>query len=364
MKPTGQPVASAAQLWRDLGALLAPAGCAPGPPAAEQSLDWPGIYRLAAAHLVSPSLYAVLDARGRLDAVPVPVRDALAELHRLNAARNARLRAVLHDTVRLLNAAGIEPLLLKGAIALLPDQYPQAGARMMSDLDLALYNAEAEQGEAVLRAAGYRDADNVKPAGFRCHHHLAPLFHPNGDAYVELHRSILTSRAPAAVLSLAQVRAAAQPITWMGKRLWVPAPAHRLLHNALHQQVQDDVFRSHRRSLRQLHEFAQLRALPTAAAIDWPELLAPLDALGLGEAVRAYLLASARLFGQPLPPSVQPGRAARRAERRFWFFVAHPRLLPHYNQARRLRNLPRRLITPGWLPAKMRYLGRQWFPDA
>jgi hypothetical protein len=30
----------------------------------------------------------------------------------------------------------------------------------------------------------------------------------------------------------------------------------------------------------------------------------------------------------------------------------------------RLRDLPRRLLTPGWLPAKMRYLRKQWFHDA
>ncbi|WP_295453289.1 hypothetical protein [uncultured Thiodictyon sp.] len=52
-------------------------------------LDWLGVYRLAAAEMVAPSLYAALAARGRLDAVPTPVRAALAELHRLNAARPA-----------------------------------------------------------------------------------------------------------------------------------------------------------------------------------------------------------------------------------------------------------------------------------
>ena len=113
---------------------------------------------MATAQLVAPQLYAALCAQGRLALVPDDVRAALAELHRLNDARNARLRVVLRDTIRHLNQAGIEPLLLKGSIALLPGQDSQVAARIMSDLDLALYNAEAEAGEAVLRAAGYVDA--------------------------------------------------------------------------------------------------------------------------------------------------------------------------------------------------------------
>jgi hypothetical protein len=343
--------------WHDLAALLDPAGRLADTLADGRPLDWMGLYRLASAQLVAPQLCATLAARGRLEAVPAVVRDALAELHRLNDARNVRLRRVLRDTVRLLNAAGIEPLLLKGSIALLQNQYPHAGARMLSDLDLALINAEAEAGETVLRTAGYRDADNCGPAHYRApFHHVAPLFHPSGDGYVELHRAILSVRVPAAALPLARVRAAAEPVAWEGLRLWMPSLEHRLLHNALHQQVQDEAFRSDRRGLRQMLEFAQLRALPGAASIDWPARLAALDRLGLGTAVRAYLLAGERLFGQPLPAGVRPGLVERWVERRFWLWVAHPRLFPLYVLARRLSNLPRRLVTPSRYPAKVRHL--------
>lgn len=354
------------QAWRDLAALFNPAGQLADPLAAGRELDWLRLYRLAAAHLVAPQLYARLVAREALGALPAAVSEALAELHRLNAARNARLRRVLRDTARHLNDAGIEPLLLKGAIALLPDQSPLAAARMMSDLDLALYNAEPEAAEAVLWAAGYRNASNIPDGQGQTahHHHLAPLFHPsrNGrNGYVELHRTLLTPRLSAAqVLPLAEVCAAAVPVDWEGLRLWVPSLEHRLLHNALHHQAQNDAYRSGRRDLRQLLEFSQLRALPQADAIDWPGQIAALDRLGLGEAVRGYLLAGERLFAQSLPPGILPGPASQWLERRFWFFLEHPRLgslhglVRHYG--RRLGNLPRRLITPSWYPEKARYL--------
>lgn len=85
---------------------------------------------------------------------------------------------------------------------------------------------------------------------------------------MELHRSVLSSRLPAESLPLASMRAAAQRHDWQGLRLWVPSLEHRLLHNALHHQAQNAAFRHDHRSLRQLLEFAQLRSLPGAEAID------------------------------------------------------------------------------------------------
>ena len=125
---------------------------------------------------------------------------------------------------------------------------------------------------------------------------------------------------------------------------------------------------SDRRSLRQLLEFAQLRAWSAGAEPDWPGLLLHLDRVGVGAAVRAHLLAVQTLFGQPLPAGVAPGPAARRAEARFWTRLEHPgrgRLLEMRWQARRLAGrlarLPRRLVTPAWYPAKWFYLRQRWF---
>jgi hypothetical protein len=351
----------------DLAALLDPVGVfghrAPPTP------DWPAIYRLATAHLVAPILYATLAARAQLDRIPGEVRDALEALYRLNAQRNRRLRTVLRDTVQLLNQAGIEPILLKGAIALLPGQYPHAFARMLGDLDLAVAESETHRAAEALQAAGFYRAPNINPACWsNAHHHLPPLFHPSGEGYVEIHRELLVDRIPKVALSLAMMQASARPFDWDGVRMGIPALEHRLLHNALHHQLQDQAFFSDRRSLRQLLEFAQLRALPDAAALDWPGLFQRLDAAGAGDAVRGYLLAAQRLFGQPLPDGVSITRAARRAEDRFWFRLDHPRLGWLLGWRWRMicyaRRLPKRLMTPAWYPAKYRYLRQQWFRKA
>ena len=362
------PLAAHASQWLDLAALLDPAGVFSDrvtPP----DRDWLALFRLATAHLVAPSLYATLAARGQLDRIPPEVRDALEALYQLNHQRNRRLRAVLRDTVQILNQAGIEPLLLlKGAIALLPDQYPHAFARMLGDLDLGVAGTEAHRAAEVLRAAGFDYAPNTDPTSYTTgHHHLAPLFHPSGDGYVEIHQELLIAQIPKAALSRARMQACARPVNWDGLRVSIPSLEHRLLHNALHHQLQDRAFVFGWLSLRQLLEFAQLRALPDATDLDWPSLLQRLDAVGAGDALRSYLLAARRLFSQPLPDGVFLTRTALRAEGRFWFRLRHPRLgrglewLARYR--RRLPNLPKRLLTPAWYPAKYRYLRQRWFPS-
>ncbi len=358
--------------WRNLAAWLNPVGVPPDRPVACTEADWRALFRLATAHLVAPALYATLAGRGQLTEFPLDIRDALDGLYQLNDQRNRRLRAILHDTVRLLNQAGIEPLLLKGAIALLPDQYPHAFARMLGDLDLAVAPTELPAAVAALESAGFYPAPNLDPVRWSPadHHHAPPLFHPSGEGYVELHHDLFRAPRLKVALPLAQVRAHTQPLVWDGVRLTIPTLEHRLLHNALHHQVQDQAFFSDRRSLRQLLEFAQLRALPAAAALDWPATLQRLDAVGVGNAVRSYLLAGQGLFGQPLPDGVTPTRAAQRAEARFWFRLDHPRLgrllelrwqIQCY--ARRLPNLPKRLLTPTWYPAKYQALRRRWRPE-
>lgn len=361
--------------WLDLAALLNPTGRDPagvqvggGLLAADQ--HWLALYQLATAQLVAPVLYAALAARGQLSQVPPAIRAAFEALYQLNDQRNRRLRAVLRETVRRLNQAGIEPLLLKGAIALLPEQYPLAGARMLGDLDLAVADTQLQSAVAALQGAGYFPAPNIytRHWSLQVCHHWFPLFHPSGDGYVELHHDLFSDHRLKAALSLPMVQARAQARDWDGLQVRIPALEHRLLHNALHEQVVDQAFESDRRSLRQLLEFAQLRAWSGAASSDWPGRLRPLDRVGVGAAVRAHLLAAQTLFGQPLPAGVEPGPAARRAEARFWTRLEHPgrgRLLELRWQvryfARRLRNLPRRLVTPAWYPAKWFDLRQRWF---
>lgn len=364
--------ASRAQDWLDLAALLDPLDRDAAPPVRDPD-GWRRLYGFATAHLVAPSVYAALAARGRLDWLPEEIREALAVLHQLNAEHNERLRALLRETTERLNAVGVRPIALKGAIALLPGADPLAEARVLGDLDLWVGEADLPTAIAALRDGGYRLPDNLHPGIWSLwprldSHHAPPLLHPSGSGYVELHRRVLSVRVPDGALAADRLLAAARWLDWQGVRLGVPALEHRLIHNALHHQVSDQAFASDRRSLRQLFEFVRLWALSEARTLDWPALLRDLDAVGMGEAMRLQLLAIRSLFGASLPAGVRPTPAALAAEGRFWWRLAHPTLdrwlARHWywrSQARRLRNLPRRLVTPGWYPMKFRQLRRDWF---
>lgn len=348
------------QNWRDLAALLDPLGCCTDALADKSSLDWYGIYALAATNLVAPSLYSALLERGRLQLAPTEVREALRELHRLNQLRNYRQRSVLRDVTRILNARGIEPLLMKGSIALAVDQRSGLTDRMMSDLDIALHNASPDLGEQALLSAGFWHAPDQGPMEFIGSHHLAPLFHPSGEGYVEVHRDLLGGKIPRDALSLEQVCGAATPVYWEGLRLWIPSIEHRLVHNALHYRVQDISKIADGCLLRSLLEFVQLNATPAAVNIDWSKQIQRLDDYGLGNELRVYLLLAKHLFNQPMPMGIHLDKAIHKSVSWMWFWMAHPRLYRSYMKSKRLKSLPARLLTPSWYPKKFRYIRREW----
>ena len=125
---------------RLLGAVLAvrpgPVDLAAALTAAD--LDWPSLIRTAGQHLVTPSLADACRRQGLFDPLPAEVRDYLDGIRDLNRLRNRDLRAALTAIARALDPLGIRPLLLKGANALLPDQYPGAEDRVLGDLDLGV----------------------------------------------------------------------------------------------------------------------------------------------------------------------------------------------------------------------------------
>ena len=338
--------------------------------------DWLPLYRFACNHLVAPQWTAALERRGWPAGIPDEARDALQALRMLNEARNRRLRDMLRETARLLNAVGIVPLPLKGAIALLPGQYPDAGDRIMGDLDIAVEPEQMQTAIDALHGAGYHLPPNLHPYLWRDtgHHHAPALAEPTGYGYVELHRAIYHQEPVSLALPLAAVLAEATRLDWEGVVLRVPSLRHRLIHNSLHYQFQDRAIFTDRRSLRSLLELARLRGMPEAATLDWPALLAALDGHGAGDALRLDLLATQTLFGMPLPAGVRPSPAALALEGRFWWRLEHPRIhrgLDAWQDAlklgRRLRKLPHHAADPYWYPAllwRIRYLWSSRRKDA
>ena len=335
----------------DLGAALAAA-----------DLDWPSLIRTAGQHLVTPSLADACRRQGLCDRLLAEVRDYLDGIRDLNRLRNHDLRAALTDIARALDPLGIRPLLLKGANALLPGQYPGAEERVIGDLDLGVPPEREAAAVAALLDLGYRPLPwEVPPLlpgeARRLHHAPLPLVHPERPVKVELHRRLLANPRDDARLQAGMVTSTRALAA--GAVVRVPDPGTRLLHNFLHAQIHDRLRQHRRLNLRQLLDFAAL-------AQRHPEVLTP-ALLGRlrprrRRAFLEYLAQAEHWLGLAYPPGLPRAASAGRElwlqgrvltsggwRRLFVGLDAGARLPPW------LARLPLRLVlTPGWLPWRWR----------
>ena len=325
------------------------------------AIDWPGVCWLAGRHLVTPSLAARLREPGLWDSVPTEVGEYLETIRALNQARNWTQTQALVDMARALNRIGLEPLLLKGANALLPDAYPGAGDRMLGDLDLWLPEAAHPAATAALLELDYRVAEEswrfMLLRDRDSHHHGTPLHHATQPVKVELHRRLVQNRKDDELLAthLTARRVALSP----GVTVQVPDTATRMRHNFLHAQINDRQARQRCLNLRQLLEFARLAELLDPGEPD--TLLAGLQPRHHRRFLEYWALAEYWLglpYPESLPRSPRQSRelwlTERTAESRAW-----SRGFRLYDGAlrlpRRLWNLGVRLVqAPGYFPARAR----------
>ena len=266
--------------------------------------DWTSILALANAHLLTPALWSVLAASRHAATVPAEVRDYLQALHALNGERNAAIRRQSVELVGALNASGIIPVLLKGALTLFDGPYDDPAVRMMRDIDLLVPAASRRAAIAVLERLRYRLA-----RGYGETHHAFGDFAREGDpAAVDLHTELVD---PHYMLPAAEVWQRGTHLRLDGVALIAPSPTDRVLHNFLHAEIHHlgHYYRGEMQ-IAQLYELTRL-ARSFAAAIDWPFIERRLETHRLATSLQAYLLAAQRLFGLDWPISSSPGLPSR-----------------------------------------------------
>lgn len=124
----------------------------------ERGIDTARLLSLAAHHGVSALLQLLL----RGIHVPPAVREELHLRARRSAAQAALLREQMLAALRLLEAAGVPALVLKGPA--LAARWEGPGLRESGDLDLLVRRADAARAWDALRAGGWRE---MFPAGPR-----------------------------------------------------------------------------------------------------------------------------------------------------------------------------------------------------
>ena len=326
-------------------------------------VDWRRVIWLASAHLVTPSLAAGLERLDGCDRLPEDVAGYLDAFRQLNRERNALFREELGRIAAGINQIGLEPLLLKGANALLPDAYPGAEDRMLGDLDLWLPAAHHPKAMAVLLELGYEPAHETRQwwmasehAGI---HHGVPLLHHTLPTKVELHTRLLLEKADDARL-MARLKTVTRTLP-NGARVLTPDRLSRIRQNFLHSQISDHQARERRLNLRHLLEFARL-----ASSLDPTEAAEGLAGLRpqRHRAFLEYWALAEHWLGLPYPKSL---KRSPRQNRELWLTerVAESRTwAKSFRAYGQLLRLPPRLLRfgkrvwqkPGYVP----FVAKAW----
>lgn len=159
----------------------------------DPAADLVSFAQLAGRHLVTPMLAACIADPGIGPRLPEDFRLYLEFIHAENSRRNETLRLQLAEAAACLNEAGIQPVLLKGAIRLVDGLYPDPGWRFMRDLDLLIPRDRLSDAVVRLSSLGYGFPESAAewPAQ---HKHLPPLRRDGDAAVIELHAEPLSSR--------------------------------------------------------------------------------------------------------------------------------------------------------------------------
>lgn len=157
--------------------------------AALRAEDWEELRLLADRHRLAPILYWRLTHEHVGLSVPAAVLAVFAARRRQGTFRALALQRELLAARRILTAAGIPSIALKGAY-LAFHVYPEPALRPLRDLDLLVPEGRVMDAFQVLSALGYTRLAGYPgdPAAWEvAHKHLPPLLAPCGDIHVELH---------------------------------------------------------------------------------------------------------------------------------------------------------------------------------
>jgi hypothetical protein len=146
--------------------------------------EWRKLVELAEAEGVAGLVYWAVSHESARLAIPVDVRNKLAQLYYADAAQNALLLNELDKLLRALTQAGVQVMGLKGA-TLGRELYPDQALRPMNDLDLLIRLPALRIATQVLRECGFRMLKST--------YHIVFQGGPNQSVTVEVHWNLIGS---------------------------------------------------------------------------------------------------------------------------------------------------------------------------
>jgi Uncharacterised nucleotidyltransferase len=262
---------------------------------------WERVVGIASGHFVLPAMAAALKDLSLLKDLEDELAAFLEAVHAANLERNVELRAELAAAVKVLHRAGIEPVLLKGAIRLLDELYPDDGWRMLRDLDLLVPKAALADAVRAFEAAGYAPGEH---GAFR---------RETGLCKIELHDELFAGSRQERLLRAANLRNGSRPWAFAGATVRIPSLEHQLVHLIGHGQLRHCGHAIGRVCLRDRLEAAALSHWGQEA-VDWQVVARRFEAAGYRRPLLSFLLAlrDGAWAAVPLAGRVDPLTALQR----------------------------------------------------
>ena len=208
--------------------------------------------------LVAPELFFHLQRFNALDLISERDQQLLQDTVFLNEFVHKDLGLVFQDVISVATTVGVKPTVLKGGIDLVSPPDAINVCRVVGDLDLWLPEAQTEAFFQALVNRGFRiDEKSLALYGARdWHHHLHPLWHPEVNQYVEIHRALgpgksfqqLTDGLPANSVER----------TCPTGHFYVPTLSMRLCHNVLHHKRDASFASNAHRSFRHTLDYVRM----------------------------------------------------------------------------------------------------------
>lgn len=252
---------------------------------------------LALHHRVVPQLFHAWSRHETLGSLHPSVRDRVTRLHLANAARGAVLIEALRETVAVFATEGVRAFPFKGP-ALAYQLHGDPCARMLSDIDLLVHEADLVRARKALCAAGWRDMRVMSPAAERAWvrsgwgHNLE---HSKSGAIVNLRSRTTPDYLPGRMEwdALWQDR---KDVAFEG--LVVPGPPDDAMPVLL-------AWHGAKHAWSRLVWLCDLDALVRQGVVaDWRSVLARAESMGVGRMLRLGLLRSASVLDTPVAPDV------------------------------------------------------------
>jgi hypothetical protein len=252
--------------------------------------SWPRVLSYAGAEYVLPAFAAALRDLGLIGSLDRELGAFLEAVHAANVERNGEIGNELEAAVGVLNRAGIEPVLLKGAIRLVDELYPDHGWRMLRDIDLLIPPTSLAE---VIRAFGEVGYIHLNLSG----NEIQRL---GGLVQIDLHDELFSRLLPAT-----EVIEASRSAALGNGRVRLPSIEHQLVHLIGHSQIRH---RGHACGLIALRDRLEAAALVSWGHenVDWQSVEARFRAAGYRRPLLTFLLAlkDCALCALPVPARI------------------------------------------------------------